>query len=139
MSIKTIPTSKSVSKFLDSIEPVERREDCFAIQNLMKSITGKMPVMWGDSIVGFGNYHYKYDSGHEGDFFRTGFSPRKAALTVYIMPGYQNYGKLLERLGKHKTGKSCLYIKKLSDIDMKILKELIRQGLSDLEKIYPSN
>ena len=136
--MKTVPSENSVEGFLNSVESEEMRKDCFTVLELMKRITGEKPVMWGDSIVGFGSYHYKYASGREGDFFRTGFSPRKAALTIYIMPGYQDYGSLLDKLGKHKTGKSCLYIKRLSDVDMRVLEQLIREGLTDLAKIYPA-
>jgi hypothetical protein len=93
--------------------------------------------MWGPAIVGYGNYHYVYDSGREGDFLATGFSPRKQNLSVYIMPGYANFSEILSRLGKHKMGKSCLYINKLADIDTEVLKELIRAGLDDLDKKWP--
>ncbi len=93
--------------------------------------------MWGPSIVGYGRYHYRYKSGREGDFLATGFSPRKAALSIYIMPGYADFGDILSRLGKHKLGKSCLYVNKLADIDLDVLAELIRAGLEDLEKHWP--
>ncbi len=93
--------------------------------------------MWGPSIVGYGRYHYRYKSGREGDFLATGFSPRKTALSIYIMPGYADFGDILSRLGKHKTGKSCLYVNKLADIDPEVLSELIRAGLADLETHWP--
>ena len=93
--------------------------------------------MWGPTIIGYGEYHYTYDSGREGDFLATGFSPRKANMVLYIMPGYQEFGEILERLGKHRTGKSCLYVNKLADIDLNVLSELIRTGLRDLDRIWP--
>jgi len=93
--------------------------------------------MWGASIVGYGRYHYRYKSGREGDFLATGFSPRKTALSVYIMPGYADFGDILSRLGKHKLGKSCLYVNKLADIDLDVLSELIRAGLEDLGRLWP--
>jgi len=104
---------------------------------LFRKATGFIPQMWGGSIVGYGRYHYRYASGREGDFLATGFSPRKAAYSIYIMPGYQDYGAILSRLGKHKTGKSCLYVNRLADIDLTVLEELIRQGLKDLNAIWP--
>lgn len=93
--------------------------------------------MWGPTIVGYGSYHYKYESGREGDCNASGFSPRKAAQSIYVMPGYQDYGDILARLGKHKIGKACLYVTRLADIDMDVLEELVRAGLHDLEKMYP--
>ena len=123
--LKTKPTNASVKKFIDSIDDEKRRRDSRAILAMMKEITGKRPKMWGPSMVGFGTYHYKYQTGREGDLFLTGFSPRKQALTVYIMSGFKNYEALLKKLGKYKTGKSCLYIKKLEDIDRTTLRELI--------------
>ena len=93
--------------------------------------------MWGPSIIGYGRYHYRYKSGREGDFLATGFSPRKANLSIYIMPGYQDYSEILNRLGKHKLGKSCLYVNKLADIDLEVLAELIRAGLQDLDRVWP--
>lgn len=106
---------------------------------LMGEITGEKPKMWGTAIVGFGNYHYKYASGREGDFLITGFSPRKQALTLYIMAGFSSYDSLMKKLGKYKTGKSCLYIKKLEDIDMKVLKQLISRSVKYMHKTYPSS
>ena len=104
--------------------------------DFFNEITGFAPRMWGPSIVGYGRYHYTYASGREGDSLATGFSPRKSALSLYIMPGYQDYGEILGRLGKHKTGKSCLYINKLADVDMDVLAELVRAGLRDLDRIW---
>jgi len=127
--LKTKPNKLSVEKFLKNIPDKKKQEDAFIIMNLMKKITKEEPVMWGPSIVGYGNYHYKYESGREGDWFLTGFSPRKQNLTLYLMSGFKKYDELMKKLGKHKTGGSCLYIKKLEDVDMKILKELITQSV----------
>ncbi|ALM06846.1 hypothetical protein SB49_02780 [Sediminicola sp. YIK13] len=133
---KTIPTNASVTEFLNTVDNETRRKDCFVILEKMKEITGKPAVMWGNSIVGFGSYHYKYDSGREGDMLITGFSPRKQNLTLYILDGFDGHQELLKKLGPHKTGKSCLYIKKLSDIDMDILSELISTSFAHFDKKY---
>ena len=122
--------------FLSQVEPDRRREDGQVLLSLFQQVTGFDPVMWGPSIIGYGRYHYVYDSGHEGDYLATGFSPRKANLSIYIMPGYQDYSSILARLGKHKMGKSCLYVNKLADIDLDVLEELIRAGLKDLDRIW---
>ena len=103
----------------------------------MKEVTKEEPLMWGDNIVGFGNYHYKYASGHEGDWFIVGFSPRKQSLSVYLMNGFEKYQNLLKSLGKHKTGKSCLYINKLKDVNIQILRELILESVEHIRKEYP--
>ena len=134
---KTQPTPQSVADFLQSIEHPVRRADALALDTLFRQITGWQPQMWGPTIIGYGQYHYVYDSGREGDFLATGFSPRKANLSVYIMPGYADFNDILARLGKHKIGKSCLYINKLADIDTDVLAELIRAGLADLDKKWP--
>ncbi|MBT8379744.1 MAG: DUF1801 domain-containing protein [Ignavibacteria bacterium] len=131
---KTKPTKADVEKFLNSIKDENRREDSFKIIKLMKQITKAEPKMWGSSIVGFGNYHYKYASGREGDWFVAGFSPRKQSLTIYAMTYLENYPDILKRLGKYKTGKGCLYINKLEDVDMKVLKELIITSIKKLKK-----
>ena len=123
--LKTKQTKASVEKFLNSVKDEKKREDSFKILELMKKITKEEPKMWGPSIIGFGNYHYKYASGREGDWFLTGFSPRKQNLTLYIMSYLKKHKDLLKKLGKHKTGKGCLYINKLDDVDMNVLKELI--------------
>jgi hypothetical protein len=130
--LKTKPTEQSVTDFLNKIPDAERREDCFTVAKLMEEITGSKPKMWGPSIVGFGSFHYKYASGREGDWLVIGFSPRKQDLTLYIMMGFEKHGALMKQLGKHKTGKSCLYIKKLSDIHLPILKKLIKASQKDL-------
>ena len=126
--LKTKVNDASVDKFLQSF-PEDRQKDCYAVLEIMKKATKQEPKMWGTSIIGFGDYHYKYESGREGDFFITGFSPRKQNLTLYINSGFAEYGSLLEKLGKHSTGKSCLYIKKLDDVDTKVLKELVTKSV----------
>jgi hypothetical protein len=135
-ALKTKQNDLSVEAFLKGIEDETMREDCLTVLNLMKQESGEKPRMWGTSIVGFGRYHYRYESGHEGDCCLIGFSPRKQALTLYIMPGLERYGDLLDKLGKHKTGKSCLYIKKIADIDLPTLKKLIQQSLMDMSKSH---
>lgn len=135
---KTIPNETSVSAFIKGVEDEQKKADCHTLIGLMKEITGEEPVMWGPSIIGFGSYHYKYDSGREGDMLLTGFSPRKQNLTLYIMSGFNRYEKLMQKLGKYKTGKSCLYVKRLSDIDMGVLTELIKDSFTHYNKKYNS-
>ena len=130
--IKTKPTKESVTAFLNKIPDAQRREDCFVLATLMEEITGSKPKMWGPSIVGFGSFHYKYDSGREGDWLVTGFSPRKQDLTVYVMMGFEKHAALMKELGKHRHAKSCLYIKRLSDIHLPTLKKLLKASLKDL-------
>lgn len=130
--LKTKPTNASVKKFLNSVTDKTRREDCFAVLEMMQDITKEEPAMWGSSIVGFGRYHYNYESGREGEWMITGFSPRKADLTLYIMAGFEIAPDLMKRLGKYKTGKSCLYVKKLADVDHKVLKELIQKSVKKM-------
>jgi hypothetical protein len=130
----TKPTKVKVEDFLNAVEHPTRKKDGFKLLQIMGEITKEEPVMWGPSIVGFGTYHYKYKSGREGDMPLTGFSPRKQSLSVYIMPGYDDYSDLLEKLGKHKMGKSCLYINKLSDVDITVLKEILAQSVEKLVK-----
>jgi len=125
---KTRPNNNSVIAFLNSVEGEEKRKDSHALLQLFKNITLEPAVMWGESIVGFGSYHYKYDSGREGDMCITGFSPRKSNFSIYIMSGFSNYQELLELLGPYKTGRACLYVKRLSDIDMDVLSEIIRSS-----------
>lgn len=133
---KTQPTDVKAEDYLNALDHPRRKEEGFAVLDMMKRVTGWPPVMWGPSIIGFGCYHYKYDSGREGDFLVTGFSPRKTALTFYIMPGYRDIGHLLKRLGKHKIGKSCLYINKLDDVDMGVLEEIVVEGLDYMKDKY---
>ena len=125
---KTQKTGASVEAFLTSVESKTRREDGFRVLQLMREVTGLEPEMWGPSIIGFGDYHYRYESGREGDFFLTGFSPRKQSLSLYIMAGFDAYDDLLSRLGKHRKGAACLYINKLADVDMDVLRDLVRQS-----------
>lgn len=134
--LKTKPTKASVAAFLREVDDPHKREDARAVMALMKDVTGKRPKMWGTSIVGFGSYHYHYESGQEGDWPVTGFSPRKQYLTVYIMPGFTRYGALMKKLGKYKTGKSCLYLKKLDDVDRKVLGRLVARSVTDMRKMY---
>jgi hypothetical protein len=135
---KTKQTKVSVDKFINSIKEETEREDCYKIIKLMKSITKEEPKMWGSSLIGFGTYHYKYESGREGDFFLTGFSPRKQNISIYLMGGFENQIAELKKLGKHKTGKGCLYIKTLKDVDVKVLKEMIVQSVKKMKKLYPN-
>jgi hypothetical protein len=130
--LKTTPTKNSVSAFLASVKEPARRKDCARIVALMRKATGAAPRMWGTSIVGFGTYRYKYASGREGDWMLTGFSPRKSDLTLYIMAGFDGYADLMKRLGKHKTGKSCLYIKKLDDVDTAVLTTLVERSVAHM-------
>jgi hypothetical protein len=134
--LKTKQTNQSVREFLDGITDEQRRRDCLVVLELMKEATRAEPKMWGESIVGFGSYHYKYESGREGDWFLTGFSPRKQNLTLYVMAGFERYDVLLKRLGKHKTGKSCLYVNRLDDVDLATLKELIKRSVEHVAKTY---
>jgi hypothetical protein len=132
--LKTKRTEESVDAFLDAIDDETRREDCKTVLKIMKKATKAKPKMWGPSIVGFGDYHYKYESGREGDWFLAGFSPRKRDLTLYIVAGFDRYEALMARLGKHTTGKSCLYIKRLSDIDTTVLEELVTASVQHMKK-----
>lgn len=129
--LKTKETDASVESFLNAVADDKRRQDCFTVLAIMQTASGAPPKMWGTSIIGFGNTHYKYASGREGDWFLTGFSPRKQDLTVYIGGGLDRYADILQRLGKHKTGKGCLYIKKLDDIDLAALEQLVAQSVQD--------
>ena len=133
---KTVETKESVSEFIKTISDDEKRTDSEKILKMMQNVSGVKPKMWGSSIVGFGNYHYKYASGREGDFMKMGFSPRKQNLTVYIMPGFDRYDELMGKLGKFKTGKSCLYIKKIEDVDWSVLEELCKQSYDYMTKKY---
>jgi len=134
--LKTIKTDASVQEFLDAVEHPTRRKDSFTILEMMREITGTEPALWGPSIVGFDTYHYKYASGREGEWPVVGFSPRKQNLTLYIMDGFESYDALLARLGKYKTGKSCLYINKLADVDQDALRELVRQSVDQVRATH---
>ena len=133
---KTKATKASVTEFMNSIDDPQKRADARKVAAMMRRVTGKRAKMWGPSIVGYGTYHYKYASGREGDFMVAGFSPRKQALAVYIMAGFGHFDALMARLGKYKTGKSCLYIKRLSDVDEKVLEKLIAESVKYMRKNY---
>lgn len=133
---KTKPNKTSVTAFINGIEDEQRRRDVKKVAAMMREATGSRARMWGANIVGYGQYHYKYDSGREGDFMITGFSPRKQALTLYVIPGFKHFETLMSKLGKYKTGKSCLYIRKLSDVDEKVLKRLIVASVRYMRKNY---
>src|SRR5262245_32718328 len=132
--MKTVATSADPLKFIDKVESESKRKDSHELVAMMRDITGEPPKMWGPSIVGFGRYHYRYASGHEGEICLTGFSPRSSALVLYLGPGIHDE-KLAAKLGKHKRGKGCLYIKKLDDVDRAVLRKLIEHSISEIEKL----
>lgn len=134
--LKTKATEQSVESFLDKVESEQMRDDSATLIKLMKRVTGSPAKMWGPSIIGFGQYHYKYESGHEGDMCLTGFSPRKGNLVVYVLPAS---AKQLTKLGKHKATKGCLYIKKLADVDVAVLEEIVQSSVNETRKKYPDN
>jgi len=133
---KTQPTRRSVTALINDIDDKQKRADAKKITAMMRKATGTRAAMWGPSIVGYGRYHYRYESGREGDFMLTGFSPRKQALTVYIIPGFKPFESLMKKLGKYKTGKSCLYIKRLSEVDERVLERLIAESVKYMRKNY---
>lgn len=133
---KTKATKVSVTEFINSIEDRQKRADARKVAAMMRKATGKRAKMWGSSIVGYGTYHYKYASGREGDSMIAGFSPRKQALAVYVMAGFKRFDSLMRKLGTYKTGKSCLYIKRLSDVDEKVLQKLIDASVKYMRKNY---
>ena len=133
---KTKPTNASVAAFINSIEDRQTRADLKIVSAMMRKATGANAKMWGARMVGFGQYHYKYDSGREGDFLLSGFAPRKKGLTLYIMVGFSQFGSLMKKLGKYKTGRSCLYINRLSDVDEKVLEQLINRSVKNMHKNY---
>ena len=136
--LKTKLNNASVREFISQVEPEQKRIDAFEIIDLLADVTNEEPKMWGASIVGFGQYHYKYESGQEGDFMAVGFSPRKAKHSIYIMGGIENYPKLMSKLGKYKNGKSCVYINKLADIDKDILRQLVKESVDYItNKTWP--
>ena len=135
---KTKPTKLSVSAFIDALADLTRRADAKALVKLMQNAAGEKPKMWGPSIIGFGSYHYRYDSGREGDAPLVGFSPRKAATVLYIMTGLSNSEALFAKLGKHTSGKGCLYIKKLADVDQRVLQALVVKSVGAMRTRYPS-
>lgn len=130
--MKTVANKNSVNDFLNWVVNERKKADGYTLLELMKSVTGEEPIMWGDSIIGFGRYPYRYKSGREGEWFLTGFSPRVQNLTLYIMSGFDEYEQLLHQLGKYKTGKSCLYINKLTDVDMTVLEKLIYRSVKHM-------
>ena len=133
--LKTKLNDASVEDFINTVDDEQTRADCFEITKIMKQVTKAEPKMWGSSIVGFGSYHYKGASGREGNWMLVGFSPRKQNLTLYIMAGFDRYDELMKKLGKFSTGKSCLYIKKLADVDKKVLKELVSESVQFMKKV----
>lgn len=134
--LKTKPGDEDVDVFLANIEDDGRREDCRAVVSLMRETTGEEPRLWGGGMIGFGSYHYRYESGREGDWFLTGVSPRKQSLTLYILPGHERYPDLMDRLGRCRMGKSCIYVKSLDDIDMGVLRELVERSVENLRRTY---
>ena len=134
---KTKPSLASVADYIAAIEDELRRKDCEILLELMTKATQEMPVMWGASIVGFGRYHYKYASGREGDSCLVGFSSRKADISVYLLGAYPQRDELLAQLGRHKIGKACLYIRKISDIDLTILEQLVSNSVAEMKRLYP--
>jgi len=134
--MKTKQTDQNVERFLNGIDDEKKRDEYFTILKLMQHATGEEPKMWGKCMIGFGSYHYKYESGREGDWFLTGFSPRKQNLTIYIVAGFDEYRGLMEKLGKYTTGRSCLYVKNLEDIDLSVLTKLIKKSVVDISKKY---
>jgi len=135
---KTLATDASVAAFIAAVPDAQRRADSEALIGLMSRVTGYPPKMWGPSIVGFDHYHYVYDSGREGDMAMVGFSPRKQNLVLYIVPGFKDYEALLKRLGKHKTGKSCLYLNKLADVDIAVIEKLVAASVAAMRGKYGS-
>jgi len=137
--IKTTETSKSIADFVNAVSDEIKRKDSFQIIDIMQKLTGFEPKMWGPSIIGFGNYHYKYESGHEGDMPLAAFSPRSTAIVLYFSEEFENKVELLQKLGKHKPGKVCVYIKKIDDIDVSVLKKMISNSVKDTKSRYPDN
>ncbi|QGK72942.1 DUF1801 domain-containing protein [Flavobacterium sp. SLB02] len=137
---KTTETNESILDFINAfVEDETKKNDAFELIKIMQEVTHFKPKMWGPSIIGFGSYHYKYASGHEGDAPLVGFSPRKAAISLYVYTSPDDKDELLSKLGKHKASKGCIYIKKLADIDVEVLKNMISLSLENLKKLYPSN
>ena len=134
--LKTMQNGADVDAYLAGVENPRRREDAKRLLVLMRKVTGNPPKMWGTSIVGFGSYHYRYASGRKGDWPVVGFAPRKQNLALYVMPGFADYGAMLARLGKHRTGRSCLYVNKLDDVDLQVLEALIRESVAEMQRRY---
>ena len=136
---KTRPTDGDVLAFINAVPDERKRQDCLMLLELMRKVTGEEAKMWGSSMVGFGSYHYKYASGREGDAMLTGFSPRKQSLVIYILAGFEQYDELMAKLGKHTTGSSCLYVKRLSDINLDVLRELVAKSVEHMRVTNPSD
>jgi hypothetical protein len=134
--MKTRPTEQSVESFLNAVPDATRRRDCLTVLEIMRRVTGEQPRMWGPGMVGFGSYHYRYESGREGDWFLAGFSPRKNDLTIYIVAGFDRFEALMDRLGKYRIGKSCLYVKRLDDVDLGVLEELVSVSVTHVREVY---
>jgi Domain of unknown function (DU1801) len=134
---KTKATRESVDNYIDAIDDELRRDDCRSLVKLMTKVTKEPPTMWGTSIVGFGKYHYNYASGHEGDSCLAGFSSRKGDISIYVMAGFAGQAPLLAKLGKHRVGKACLYVKRLADIDLKVLESLVKGSVAEMRRRYP--
>lgn len=133
---KTRPTDQSVEAFIDSLDDQQKIADSYSLIDLMKEVTGCEPKMWGPSIIGFDQYHYKYESAREGDFLKVGFSPRKREFSIYIMSGFKKHEELMKKLGKHRTGKSCLYVKRLEDINLDVLRDLVQESVRLVNEKY---
>jgi hypothetical protein len=136
--LKTKATEQTAESFIEKIPDEKVQQDCHGLIKLMKKVTGSKPKMWGSSIIGFGQYHYKYESGHEGDMCMVGFSPRKANFSLYIMGGLEKQQALMKKLGKHKASKGCVYIKKLEDVDLKVLESMVKNAVDYIKKKYPA-
>jgi Domain of unknown function (DU1801) len=134
---KTVETEMSVAKFLQSLDDEARKQDCLLLADIIQKTTGFSSKMWGTAIVGFGSYHYRYDSGREGDAPLVGFSPRKEAIALYLSGTFNQREELLQKFGKHKSGKACIYVKKLSDIDVEILKQMLVNSVKETKRKYP--
>lgn len=135
---RTARTNASVDAFIAAVEDDAVRRDCETLMGMMERATGARPALWGSSIVGFGSYHYRYESGREGEWFLTGFAPRKRNLTLYVMAGFDRYAPLMAKLGKHSTGKACLYVKRLADVDLAVLEELVSASVEHMKRRHPS-
>ncbi|MCB0044694.1 MAG: DUF1801 domain-containing protein [Caldilineaceae bacterium] len=136
---KTKPTDASVEEYIAAIPNDARRRDCRVLVELMSDATGEPPVMWGPSIIGFGSYHYKYASGREGDMCLTGFASRKGDISIYLMAESKDQPALLDALGKHKMGKSCLYVRRLADVDTQVLERLVTESVAAVQRLYPAD
>ncbi len=133
---KTQPGSASVSDFLSEVTPLEKQQDCFKILEILQEETKEAPKLWGGNMIGFGTYHYKYESGREGDWFVTGFAPRAQNITIYLLCGLDTQSELMQKLGKYKIGKSCLYIKNLDDIDITVLRKMVQFNIIEVKRIW---